>query len=112
MRGKKSGWVVIKISVLSVSSIVHFFFFFFKAGRRHEWRVILRAQSVWLIYPWMELGEERERWWGWGGVGVGGVGAVTQVKVLGLCHCRFTVMHLCVDTHQGRGYLAVRSNLA
>lgn len=46
------------------------------------------------------------------GWGVGGVGAVTQVKVLGLCHCRFTVMHLCVDTHQGRGYLAVRSNLA
>lgn len=38
--------------------------------------------------------------------------AVTQVKVLGLCHRRFTVMHLCVDTHQGRGYLAVRSNLA
>lgn len=48
-----------------------------------------------------------ERGGGWGG----GV-AVTQVKVLGLCHCRFTVMHLCVDTHQGRGYLAVRSNLA
>lgn len=48
-----------------------------------------------------------------GGEGeVVGVGAVTQVKVLGLCHCRFTVMHLCVDTHQGRGYLAVRSNLA
>lgn len=44
--------------------------------------------------------------------GGGGVRAVTQVKVLGLCHCRFTVMHLCVDTHQGRGYLAVRSNLA
>lgn len=38
--------------------------------------------------------------------------AVTQVKALGLCHCRFTVMHFCVDTHQGRGYLAVRSNLA
>lgn len=47
------------------------------------------------------------------GVRVGwGVRAVTQVKVLGLCHCRFTVMHLCVDTHQGWGYLAVRSNLA
>lgn len=43
---------------------------------------------------------------------VGRWGAVTQVKVLGLCHCRFTVMHFRVDTHQGRGYLAVRSNLA
>lgn len=38
-------------------------------------------------------------------------GAVTHVKVLGPCHCRFTVMHFRVDTHRGRGYLAVRSNL-
>lgn len=37
--------------------------------------------------------------------------AVTHVKVLGPCHCGFTVMHFCVDTHRGRGYLAVRSNL-
>lgn len=38
-------------------------------------------------------------------------GAVTHVKVLRPCHCRFTVMHFRVDTHRGRGYLAVRSNL-
>lgn len=61
---------------------------------------------MWVIYPWMEQREGREQ-----KKDVGG-GVVTQVKVLGLCHCRFTVMHFRVDTHQGRGYLAVRSNLA